>query len=257
KISRQIPHITNMRPGGPYSMRDLDNAGGIPAVLNILKDRMEDADTVSGRIKDIAASAEVSDREILRPLDRPFHDEGGIAILKGNLAPKGAVVKRSAVSESMLKFKGRAKVFDSEKEAMDAITGGKIVAGDAVVIRYEGPKGAPGMPEMLSPTSLIAGMGLGDSVALITDGRFSGATRGGSIGHVSPEAYDKGPIAAVNDNDEIEIDIPARTLNVKISEDEMKNRLNNIKIKEKKVSGVLRKYRSLVSDSSEGAHLYR
>jgi len=257
KISRQIPHITNMRPGGPYSMRDLDNAGGIPAVLNILKDRLEDADTVSGRIKDIAASAEVSDNEILRPLDRPFHDEGGIAILKGNLAPKGAVVKRSAVSENMMKFIGRAKVFDSEKDAIDAITSGKIVAGDVVVIRYEGPKGAPGMPEMLSPTSLIAGMGLGDSVALITDGRFSGATRGGSIGHVSPEAYDKGPIAAVNDNDEIEIDIPARTLNVKISDDEMKSRLNNVKIKERKVSGVLRKYRSLVSDSSEGAHLYR
>jgi len=258
RISREIPHITNMRPGGPYSMRDLDNAGGIPAVLHILKDRIEDADTVSGiRLKDIAASAKVADHEILRPLDNPFHNEGGIAILKGNLAPKGAVVKRSAVSEKMMKFVGRAKVFDSENDAMDAITGGRITSGDVVVIRYEGPKGAPGMPEMLSPTSLIAGMGLGDSVALITDGRFSGATRGGSIGHVSPEAYDKGPIAAVNDGDEIEIDIPARTINVKISGDEMKKRLDNVKVKEKKVGGVLRKYRALVSDSTEGAHLYR
>jgi dihydroxy-acid dehydratase len=258
KISREIPHITNMRPGGPYSMRDLDNAGGIPAVLHILMERIEDADTVSGvRLKSIAASAKVIDSEILRPLDRPFHDEGGIAILKGNLAPKGAVVKRSAVSENMMRFTGRAKVFDSEKDATDAITGGKIRSGDVVVIRYEGPKGAPGMPEMLSPTSLIAGMGLGDSVALITDGRFSGATRGGSIGHVSPEAYDKGPIAAVNDGDEIEIDIPARRLSVKISDEEMKRRLDNVKVKEKKVSGVLRKYRSLVSGSNEGAHLYR
>jgi len=258
KISREIPHITNMRPGGPYSMRDLDNAGGIPAVLHILRDRIEDADTVSGiRLKKIAASAKVTDSEILRPLDRPFHDEGGIAILKGNLAPKGAVVKRSAVSEKMMRFTGRAKVFDSEKDAMDAIMKGKVTSGDVVVIRYEGPKGAPGMPEMLSPTSLIAGMGLGDSVALITDGRFSGATRGGSIGHVSPEAYDKGPIAALKDGDEIEIDIPARCLNVKISDDEMKKRLGNVKVKEKEVSGVLRKYRSLVSDSTEGAHLYK
>ncbi|MDR0791556.1 MAG: dihydroxy-acid dehydratase [Methanomassiliicoccaceae archaeon] len=257
RISREVPHITNMRPGGPYSMRDLDNAGGIPAVLNRIIDQIEAADTVSGNLKDIAKASAVKDNEILRPLDRPFHKEGGIAILKGNMAPKGAVIKQSAVSEKMIKFSGPAKVYDSEKDAMDSITSGNVKSGDVVIIRYEGPKGAPGMPEMLSPTSLIAGMGLGDSVALITDGRFSGATRGGCIGHVSPEAYDNGPIAAVIDGDIIEIDIPARRLSVNISDKEIEARLNNVKVPEKELSGVLRKYRSLVSDSSDGAHLYR
>jgi len=258
RISKEVPHITSMRPGGPYSMRDLDNAGGIPAVLNIIAEKIEDADTVSGmRIKEIARTSGVMDAEVLRPLDRPFHREGGIAVLKGNLAPKGAIIKQSAVSERMMTFAGPAKVYDSEKDAMDAITSKKVVAGDVVVIRYEGPKGAPGMPEMLSPTSLIAGMGLGDSVALITDGRFSGATRGGCIGHVSPEAYDKGPIAAVRNGDIIEIDIPARRLDVKLSEKDMEERLKSVKAPEKRLTGVLRKYRSLVSDSSEGAHLYK
>ena len=258
RISKQVPHITSMRPGGPYSMRDLDNAGGIPAVLSRLKDLIEDAGTVSGRtVKEIAGSSKVKDEEILRPLNRPFHKEGGIAILKGNLAPRGAVIKQSAVSEKMMRFTGPAKVYDSEKDAMDAIMNKNVRSGDVVIIRYEGPKGAPGMPEMLSPTSLIAGMGLGDSVALITDGRFSGATRGGCIGHVSPEAYDKGPIAAVKDGDVIEIDIPARRLTVKISEEEMKERLKNAEAPKKELTGVLRKYRSLVSGSSEGAHLYR
>jgi dihydroxy-acid dehydratase len=257
-IARNVPHITNMRPGGPYSMRDIDNAGGIPAVLNRLIDIIDDTDTVSGkRTKDIAKNAKVKDAEILRPLDRPFHKEGGIAILKGNLAPKGSVIKQSAVSDSMLRFTGTAKVYDSEKDAMDAIMSKKVTSGNVVVIRYVGPKGAPGMPEMLSPTSLIAGMGLGESVALITDGRFSGATRGGSIGHVSPEAYDKGPIAAVKDGDIIEIDIPARRLDVKISDAEMKKRLDAAKAPERELTGVLRKYRSLVNDSSDGAHLYR
>jgi len=258
KISKEVPHITNMRPGGPYSMRDLDNAGGIPAVLSLFVDIIEDTDTVSGkRLKETAKEHKVLNDEVLRPLDRPFHKEGGIAILKGNLAPNGSVVKQSAVSEKMLRFTGPAKVYDSEKDAMDAIMNKKVVSGDVVVIRYEGPKGAPGMPEMLSPTSLIAGMGLGESVALITDGRFSGATRGGSIGHVSPEAYDKGPIAAVKNGDIIEIDIPARRLNVNISDKEMKERLMNVNVPEKKLTGVLRKYRSLVSDSSEGAHHYK
>jgi dihydroxy-acid dehydratase len=258
RISKEIPHITSMRPGGPYSMRDLDNAGGIPAVLNRIMDRIEDADTVSGkRIKEIAKTSRVMDAEILRPLDRPFRKEGGIAVLKGNLAPKGAIIKQSAVSEKMMTFSGPAKVYDSEKDAMDAITSKKVTAGDAVIIRYEGPKGAPGMPEMLSPTSLIAGMGLGDSVALITDGRFSGATRGGCIGHVSPEAYDKGPIAAVKDGDIIDIDIPARRLDVRLSAEEIEKRLRTAKAPERRLTGVLRKYRSLVSDSSEGAHLYK
>lgn len=239
-------------------MRDLDNAGGIPAVLNRLKDILEDTDTVSGtRIKEIAGTSKVTDENVLRRSDDPFHKEGGIAILKGNLAPNGAVVKQSAVSERMLRFSGPAKVYDSEKDAVEAITSNKVVAGDVVVIRYEGPRGAPGMPEMLFPTSMIAGMGLGESVALITDGRFSGATRGGCIGHVSPEAYDKGPIAALMDGDIIDIDIPSRKLDVRISDDEMRKRLIGLEIPEKELTGVLRKYRSLVSDSSEGAHLYR
>ena len=258
RISREVPHITSMRPGGPYSMRDLDNAGGIPAVLNRLKDILEDTDTVSGtRIKEIAGTSKVTDENVLRRSDDPFHKEGGIAILKGNLAPNGAVVKQSAVSERMLRFSGPAKVYDSEKDAVEAITSNKVVAGDVVVIRYEGPRGAPGMPEMLFPTSMIAGMGLGESVALITDGRFSGATRGGCIGHVSPEAYDKGPIATLMDGDIIDIDIPSRKLDVRISDDEMRKRLIGLEIPEKELTGVLRKYRSLVSDSSEGAHLYR
>ena len=257
-IARNLPHITNLRPGGPYSIRDLDDAGGIPAVLNRLEKILDDTDTVSGKkTKTIAKEAKVKDAEVLRPLDDPYHKEGGIAILKGNLAPKGAVIKQSAVSEKMLRFSGTAKVYDSEKDAMEAIMGKKVKPGNVVVIRYEGPKGAPGMPEMLSPTSLIAGMGLAESVALITDGRFSGATRGGSIGHVSPEAYDKGPIAAVKDGDIIEIDIPARRLDIKISEEEMKRRLSEAKAPERELTGVLRKYRSLVNDSSEGAHLYR
>jgi dihydroxy-acid dehydratase len=221
-------------------------------------DSLENEDTVSGeRIKDIAARSVVKNKDVLRSRDDPFHKEGGIAILKGNLAPNGAVVKQSAVSERMLRFSGSAKVYDSERDALDSIISGKVKAGDVVVIRYEGPKGAPGMPEMLFPTSMIAGMGLSESVALITDGRFSGATRGGSIGHVSPEAYDGGPIAAVRDGDIIEIDIPSRKLDLKISDDEMKERLKNMKAPKKELTGVLRKYRSLVGDSSEGAHLYK
>ncbi len=255
-ISREIPHITSLRPGGPYHMRHLEEAGGIPAVLNRLLPFIEDTDTVSGiRLKEIASSARVLDDEVLRPLDRPYHAEGGIAILKGNLAPGGSVIKQSAVSESMLRFTGEARVFDSESDAMDAIMAGDIQGGMVVVIRYEGPKGAPGMPEMLSPTSLIAGMGLSESVALITDGRFSGATRGGSIGHVCPEAYDKGPIAAVSDGDMITIDIPARKLEVALSDDEIENRLAEVEPIDKAPRGVLKKYRQLVNSASKGAYL--
>jgi len=256
EISRQVPHITSLRPAGIFSLRDLDNAGGMPAVLNRLKGSIEDAPTVNGKgIMQIAEEAKVMDDNILRPLNNPFHEQGGIAILKGNLAPQGSVVKQAAVSESMMKFTGKARPFDSEKEATEAITSGKIAAGDVVVIRYEGPKGAPGMPEMLSPTSLIMGMGLGDSVALITDGRFSGATRGGAIGHVSPEAYEKGPISAVRDGDIIEIDIHERKLNVKISDKEMEDRLSKVKIVERPVTGVQKKYRKLVTNGANGAYL--
>lgn len=255
-ISKQIPHITSMRPGGPYSMRDLDNAGGVPAILKRLKDQLDDAPTINNQtILEIAESARVLDDAVLRPLNNPFHQEGGIAVLKGNLAPKGAIVKQAAVSEKMMKFKGKAMAFNSEQEAIEAIMAGKVTAGSVVVIRYEGPKGAPGMPEMLTPTSLIAGMGLGDSVALITDGRFSGATRGGSIGHVSPEAFDYGPIAAVESGDLIEIDIPARKLNLCISDDELNARMQKIQILDRQPTGVLKKYRELVHDSSEGAYL--
>ncbi|HIJ00956.1 MAG: dihydroxy-acid dehydratase [Candidatus Methanomethylophilaceae archaeon] len=256
EISRSIPHITNLRPGGPYHMSDLDDAGGVPAVMNRLLSLLEDAPTVNGiSIKEIAAKAIVKNDEVLRPLTRPHHNEGGIAVLRGNLAPEGAVVKQSAVSESMLRFKGKAKVFDSEDEAMKAILGGEVSKGMAVVIRYEGPKGAPGMPEMLSPTSLIAGMGLAESVALITDGRFSGATRGGSIGHVCPEAYDLGPIAALRDDDIICIDIPARRLDVELSDEEIARRLRDLRPIDKAPRGLLKKYRRLVQSASKGAYL--
>ena len=256
EISRQIPHITSLRPGGPYSIKDLDEAGGIPAVLNIIKDKIEDADSINGvRIKEIAESAKVLNGEVLRNQSNPFHEQGGIAILKGNIAPKGSVIKQSAVSEKMMKFTGAAKVFDSEAEAIDAISSGKVVSGNVVIIRYEGPKGAPGMPEMLSPTSMIMGMGLGDSVALITDGRFSGATRGGAIGHVSPEAFEKGPIAALCDGDVIDIDIPARSINVRLTDEEIATRLKDVKVRDRNPTGVLKKYRDLVTDGAEGAYL--
>ena len=256
EISREVPHITSLRPAGVFTIKDLDDAGGMSAVLNRLQDMIEDADTVNGKgIKEIAKEGKVKDANVLRPLNDPYHVQGGIAILKGNLAPQGAVIKQAAVNEKMMQFTGRARVFDCEKDATEAILSGKIVAGDVVIIRYEGPKGAPGMPEMLSPTSLIMGRGLGDSVALITDGRFSGATRGGAIGHVSPEAYEKGPIAAVRDGDTIEIDIPKRKLNVKISDEELKDRLSKVKIVERPVTGAQSKYRKLVTNGANGAYL--
>jgi len=256
EISKQIPHITSIRPAGVFTIRDLDNAGGVPAVFNRIMDMIEDAPTVSGKsTKEIAREHKVLDDNVLRPLDNPFHKQGGIAILKGNLAPLGSVVKQAAVSENMMKFTGKARVFDSEHDATVAITSGNISPGSVVVIRYEGPKGAPGMPEMLSPTSLIMGMGLGESVALITDGRFSGATRGGAIGHVSPEAYEKGPISAVKDGDIIDIDIPARKLSVRISDEEMKDRLSKVKIVDRPVTGVQKRYRKLVTNGANGAYL--
>ncbi|MBO4569587.1 MAG: dihydroxy-acid dehydratase [Candidatus Methanomethylophilaceae archaeon] len=258
EISRVTSHITSLRPGGPYTIKDLDAAGGIPAVLHVLRDSLSDVPTGNGRsIAEIARDGKVLDPEAIRGLDDPFHAEGGIAVLKGNLAPDGSVVKQSAVSPAMMRFTGKARVFDGEKDAADAIMSGSIVPGDVVVIRYEGPMGAPGMPEMLSPTSLIVGRGLGDSVALITDGRFSGASRGGAIGHVSPEAYAGGPIAALKDGDVIDIDIPARRLSVRLSDEEIAGRLSKAERVERPVTGVQRKYRRLVSSGADGAYLER
>lgn len=257
RISRKTPKITDLRPGGEYFLEDLEMAGGIPAVLNRLKSMLKDNPTVSGiSIKKMASSAVIYDEEIIRPLDNPYAEEGGIAILKGNIAPEGAVVKQGAVSEGAMEFTGRAKVFESEEDAMTAILKGSVKKGDVVVIRYEGPSGGPGMREMLSPTSAIVGMGLSDDVALITDGRFSGGTRGLCIGHVSPEASKGGPIAIIKNNDRIRIDIKKRRIEVGLSAKEIKSRLKKWKAPAPKVSGGwLSRYAKLVSSASKGAVL--
>jgi len=227
EISRDTPHISNIRPGGDYFMEDLEYAGGIPAVLKVLSPKLNDCPTVSGRrLLDIAASAKRHDTDIIRDLDKPYHAEGGIAILRGNLAPEGAVIKQSAVPEKMLEFEGVARVFDSEEKAMKAIMAGEIKGGDVIVIRYEGPKGGPGMREMLAPTSAVVGMGLSDSVALLTDGRFSGGTKGPCIGHISPEAMEGGPIAIIRDGDRIQVSVPERRVDLVITESEMEKRLS-------------------------------
>ena len=254
-IGRNTPHIANMIPGGQHYMEDLDHAGGVPAVLKRLRGRLSNTITVSGkRIFEIADSAVVFDEDVIRPLQKAYHQQGGIAVLRGNLAPGGAVVKQSAVSQNMMRFEGVAKVFDSEEEAMKAILAGIIRSGDVVVIRYEGPKGGPGMREMLSPTATIAGMGLSESVALITDGRFSGGTRGPCIGHISPEAMEGGPIAIVKEGDRIRIDIPKRSVEVVIPADEIKRRLARWKPPKPRITkGYLSRYARLVSSAGNGA----
>jgi dihydroxy-acid dehydratase len=236
-------------------MEDLEYAGGIPAVLSRLKDRLSDNPTVSGKsILKIACEAEVFDDDVIRPLNRAYHTEGGIAVLKGNLAPAGAVVKQSAVEEASMKFTGEALVYNSEDEAIKAILGGRVKAGKVIVIRYEGPKGGPGMREMLLPTASLVGIGLGNKVALITDGRFSGGTRGPCIGHVSPEAMEKGPIGILRDGDIIEIDIPARRLNVRLSDKEISERKNRMKVREPKIkTGYLARYAKYVRSANTGA----
>jgi dihydroxy-acid dehydratase len=255
KLSRKIPHICDMLPSGRYYLEDLDYAGGIPAVLKRLKGKIHNNVTVSAKgIFAIADSAEVKDEDVIRPLDNAYHREGGIAILKGSLAPEGAVVKQSAVSKGMMTFEGVAKVFDSEEDAMKAILEGKINQGNIIVIRYEGPKGGPGMREMLSPTATIAGMGLSESVALITDGRFSGGTRGPCIGHVSPEAMEGGPIAIVKNGDRIIIDIPKRKIDLKLSNKDIRERLIKWKPPEPKIkTGYLSRYAKMVSSAGKGA----
>jgi dihydroxy-acid dehydratase len=256
EIARKTPHLCDMRPGGPHDFAELDAAGGIPAVMRLLSGKLHlDAITVSGAtVKDNVKDAPLYDAEVIRPLENPVHREGGIGVLRGNLAPDGAVVKVTAVPSKMLVHKGPAKVFDSEEETMKAILKKQIKAGDVVVIRYEGPKGGPGMREMLSPTAAIAGMGLIESVALVTDGRYSGATRGLCIGHVSPEAAAGGPIAALQNGDIIQIDVPKRTLNVVLKDEELKNRLAKLKPKPPKIrKGYLRRYWALVQSANDGA----
>jgi dihydroxy-acid dehydratase len=245
EIGRKVPHLCSMVPSGEYDMSDLGNAGGIPALMKELEPFIDfnvltvTAQTVGENVKD----AKVINAQVIRPLSNPVHKEGGVAILKGNLAPSGAVVKMVAVSSKMMKHQGPAKVYDSEHEAEEAMKRHEVVTGDVVVIRYEGPKGGPGMPEMLIPTATIAGMGLSESVALITDGRFSGATRGPCIGHVAPEAFDGGPIAALKNGDKITIDIPNRLLKVELSDKELKERLAQWKPRKPKISkGYLSRY---------------
>ena len=245
EIGRKVPHLCSMIPSGIYALEDLDAAGGVPAVMHELSNLLHtELPTVSGKtVSENIKDAQVIDREVIHSLSNPVHKEGGIAILTGNLAPKGSVIKTAGVSLKMQKHTGPAKVYDSEKDALTAIRGKEIKTGDVVIIRYEGPRGGPGMPEMLFPTATIAGMGLAESVALITDGRFSGATRGGSIGHVAPEAFDGGPIAVIQNGDTITIDIPNRVLKVELTDNELKARLAAWKPRPPKISrGILSRY---------------
>ena len=256
-ISKKTPNLCHLAPAGRTYMEDLDEAGGVYAVMNELSKKgllHTDLITATGKtVGENIGNVYNLDPETIRPIDNPFSETGGIAVLKGNLAMDGSVVKRSAVAPEMLKHEGPAKVFDCEEDAQTAINGGKIVAGDVVVIRYEGPKGGPGMREMLNPTSSIVGMGLGSSVALITDGRFSGATRGASIGHVSPEAASGGIIGIVEDGDIISIDIPANKLELKVPQDVIDERMKNFVPKTKELSGYLKRYASMVESGSKGA----
>ncbi|MCK8824388.1 dihydroxy-acid dehydratase [Fuchsiella alkaliacetigena] len=258
EIKEQVPHLCSLSPAGEYHIEDLDRAGGIPAVMKVLSQEgilAEELLTVTTQsVADNLAGVEVLDEQVIRDFDTAYHATGGLAALKGNLAPAGAVVKQSAVAEEMLVHSGPARVFDSEEAAVAAIHEGKIKSGDVVVIRYEGPKGGPGMREMLTPTSAVAGAGLDKEVALITDGRFSGATRGAAIGHVSPEAMQGGAIAVVEEGDIIEIDIPQGELNVKLSAEELETRLEKWTAPEPKIkTGYLSRYAKLVSSASKGA----
>ena len=260
ELSAKTPNLCHLAPAGPTYMEDLNEAGGVYAVMNELtkKNLLHlDLMTVTGKtVGENIKGCVNRDPEVIRPVENPYSQTGGIAVLKGNLAPDSGVVKRSAVVPEMMVHEGPARVFDCEEDAIAAIKGGKIVAGDVVVIRYEGPKGGPGMREMLNPTSAIAGMGLGSSVALITDGRFSGASRGASIGHVSPEAAVGGPIALVEEGDIISINIPENTLNVLVSDEELAKRKEKWQPREPKVTtGYLSRYRELVTSGNRGAIL--
>jgi dihydroxy-acid dehydratase len=256
-MSTKVPHLCSLSPAGPHFLEDLYRAGGIQAVMK----RLQGTNVLDGSVmtatgstlSDNLAKAEILDEEVIRPLENPYHEEGGIAILRGSLAPDGAVVKQSGVAPEMMKREGTAKVFDSEEEAAQAILGDRIRAGDIVVVRYEGPRGGPGMREMLTPTSVIAGMGLDKDVALITDGRFSGGTRGAAIGHCSPEAAQGGPIALVRDGDRILIDIPARRLDLLVDDEELSERKKAFVPPQKKLTGVLKRYAQMCLSADKGA----
>jgi dihydroxy-acid dehydratase len=256
EISDSVPHICKLSPAGDYHMEDLDLAGGIPAIMHELSGLLKlEANTILGKpLGDIARKAKAKNRKLIRPLSRPYARTGGISILFGNLAPDGAVVKSAAVAPEMLIHRGPARVFDSEEEATEAIIAGKFKSGDVIVIRYEGPRGGPGMREMLAATSLLSGMGMDNKVALITDGRFSGGTRGAAIGHISPEAAEKGPIAALRNGDIIKIDIPKHKLEVELSQKELKQRLAALPAFRSRVNtGYLKRYSDKVSSASTGA----
>ena len=255
RLSRTTPQLASMNPGGKFFMEDLDAAGGVPGVLYQLRDRINDNPTLTGpTIKQIVASVASVDEEVIQPISAPVRAEGGIAILKGNLAPDGAVVKQSGVSEQMMRFAGTARCFDSEEGAMAALMDGRVVAGDVVVIRYEGPKGGPGMREMLAPTAALMGLGLGDRVALITDGRFSGGTRGPCIGHISPEAAVGGTIALVQDGDKIELNIPQRRLELLVDAATLEQRRGAWVAPEPKIkTGWLARYAKVVTSANTGA----
>jgi len=258
KISDKTPHICQLSPAGSHHLQDLDKAGGIPAVMAELSRKdLISLKPLTVTVKTVAENlkgAKVRDYSVIKSLDNPYHPEGGIAILKGNLAPDGAVVKQSAVAKEMLRNEGKARVFDSEEAAVEAILGGKIKPGDIVVIRYEGPKGGPGMREMLTPTSAIAGMGLDKEVALLTDGRFSGGTRGAAIGHISPEAAEGGPIALVEEGDIIEIDIPGKRLTLKVDQETLDRRKSTWTAPPPKIKeGYVHRYSQMVTSASTGA----
>ena len=255
RLGRSTPQLASMNPGGKHFMEDLDAAGGVAAVLYQLRDLIQDNPTLTGlSTKQIIASVADVDEEVVHPVSDPIRAEGGLAILSGNLAPDGAVVKQSGVSEKMMRFSGKARCFDSEEAAMAALMGGQVVAGDVVVIRYEGPKGGPGMREMLAPTATLMGLGLGDSVALITDGRFSGGTRGPCIGHISPEAAVGGPIALVEDGDIIELDIPNRALKLQVDDRVLTERRARWTRPEPKIkTGWLARYAAVVTSANTGA----
>jgi len=261
EVSRVTPNICSIRPFGPYFMEDLHEAGGVPGILSRLADDVKNAKTVSGVDQaDVARKGSVKNDEVIRSKEKAFHPEGGIGVLKGNLAPRGSVVKMPGVPRSMLSHEGPARVFDAEQDSMEAILSGEIDEGDVVIIRYVGVRGAPGMPEMLSPTSSLVGMGMIDKVGLITDGRFSGGTRGLCIGHVSPEAMDGGPLAAVREGDTVKIDIPGRSLDVDLTDGEIEKRMGKARAKieemeKRPIGGYLSRYSRIAGPADRGASL--